>query len=146
MSKEKIKKNVDKEFKKWGEPPYKSYRTVDEKKYFTHIIGGNFKDSPEDKAIKELEKNTGFGFIANGKIINKRLNKPINKEEIITSFNPIIRKMYQELIKILPDKINYNLLSCDFENKKMKIYEDFVKRTGEYKLKREGSVFHGGMK
>lgn len=104
---------------------------VEGKKYITHIIGGNFENSPEDKAIKELEKNTGFGFIQNDKIIDKRLNESINKEEIIASFNPIVKMLYQEGIKILPDNINRTLLSCDFENKKMKIYEDFVKRTGE---------------
>lgn len=131
MSEEKIKKNVDKEIKKGGEPLIVSSKKVEGKEYFTLITGGNFKDSPEDKAIKELEKSTGFGFMPNDKIINERLNKPINKEEIIASFNPIIRERYQEVIEMMPDKTNRTLLSLDFENKKMKIYEDFVKRTGE---------------
>ena len=129
MSKEKNKKNIDEDIKKRGESPIIATCKVEGKKYITHIIGGDFIDSPEYKAIRELEKNTGFGFIENTEIINERLNKPINREEIVASFNPLTRKMYQEITKIIPDKINYTLLSCDFENKKMKIYEDFAKRT-----------------
>ena len=127
---EKKEKKIGKEIKREEKTPIIAYCEEEGIRYVVNIIGGNFKDSPEDKAIRELEKNTGFGFIQNTEVINKRLNKPVNEKEIIASFNPLTRKMYQEIIKIMPDKINYTLLSCDFENKKMKIYEDFVKRTG----------------
>jgi len=131
MSKEKVNKNVDEEIKKRGKLPIIGTCKFEGKEYITHVIGGDFIDSPEYKEIRELEKNTGFGFIENSEIIKKRLNKPINKEEIIASLNPLAKKMYQEMIEIMPDGINYNLLKCEFENKKMKIYEDFAERTGE---------------
>ena len=127
---ENIEKKIGKEIKREEKTPIIAYCEEEGEKYITHIIGGDFKDSPEDKAIKDLEKNTGFGFIENTEVINKLLNKPINKKEIIASFNPLVRKMHQEIIKIMPDKTNYTLLKSDLENKKMKIYEAFLKRTG----------------
>lgn len=127
---EKIEKKIGKEIKREEKTPIIAYCEEEGIKYVVNIIGGDFKDSPEDKAIKDLEKNTGFGFIENTEIINKLLNKPVNKKEIIASFNPLVRKMHQEIIKIMPDKTNYTLLKSDLENKKMKIYEAFLKRTG----------------
>ena len=68
-----MKKNKQRN-KKRRKTPIIAYCEEEGKKYITHIIGGDFKDSPEDKAIKDLEKNTGFGFIENTEVINKLLN------------------------------------------------------------------------
>jgi hypothetical protein len=127
---EKIEKKIGKEIKREEKTPIISYCEEGGIKYVVNIIGGDFKDSPEDKEIRELEENTGLGFIENPEIIDNLLNKPVNEKEIIASFNPLVRKIYQETIKIVPDKINYTLLKYDLYNKKIKIYEAFLKRTG----------------
>jgi len=127
---EKIEKKINKEIKREEKTPIIFYCEEEGIKYVVNIIGGDFKDSPEDKEIRELEENTGLGFIENPEIIENLLNKPVNEKEIIESFNPLVRKIYQETIKIVPDKINYTLLKYDLYNKKIKIYEAFLKRTG----------------
>lgn len=99
-------------------------------RFIYYISGEDFIGSPEQKEINDLEKNTGFGFIEKPEIIDKLLKESINKKEIVASFNPLVKKLYQETIKIIPDETNYTLLKWDFDNKKSKIYEAFLKRTG----------------
>ena len=129
----KIKKGGNKMSEKYKNNLKKLYIFICEEKgnrFVYYISGEDFTGSPEQKAIRELEKNTGFGFKEKPEIIDKLLNKSINKKEIIASFNPIVKQLYQEAIKIIPDETNYTLLKIDFDNKKSKIYEAFLKRTG----------------